>query len=865
MLKSKTDYKYIRDKMFGTDGQTRVAIDADVLGTRAQKRINRNVDYFYLKEIDTLYNTEALQQSVEFAYPISTSNKLLAPKTDGYADKAKLDKLKVDSEDIFKYSGNEDPDYDALRKRLDTAEDAYRKAIESALTTKTETINTLKAQYQEDLQAYASQTAALDAQLPGIETEYQRKLSSNDEDYKQKLSSLNERASEIDKQYRSNKIDLQAWNTQRSQLEDEYYEAYKDYFAGAEDAEAWRSTQKATVLSQKFEVHVNELETTKKYNEDVAKADEQYASKLSQEQKKLNQTSQEIWNQSNGIVGSTYRENLQKVRDDIAALDVYPAYQHVDKAIPWIQKGTEDTYIEYNDRLFATWEKCTCLKAENELSRDVAAAMEHYSSSETFPSITDDYTGVTYPGHTSTSSFKRILYGDFLSFEREYVNDSEGASESSTYSVDNTTYSVRFGNRHQSGHVDKITLVLQIEGSGEDGYGYKYALADANFDKTIAADWLSKFDTAEDEHQLETQKIDDKYAEDSQDLKFALDSDLEALQFNYEKALRDLEWEYVQEKQSATQSWISGIDTTMQQANSLKASGKDNSSLLQQIRDSKTQYLEQISRLQQTFDQKRLDLSSKLSEDKSNRQQKYSDDLDALTSKMREDKNAEDAIYASKLEDLRKQYADSIAQAEQALEDEYNRTIENAAEERDSVYKSNEERTNALNRSLVNLWNQKCDSEGWGDDYKASENYDFSGGPPSMPPVAVQLEFDKWYAQNFSLPLYNLQIQNDQAIDAAMDTYRTTEAEAMYTKLQKSSEIERMDLNKRDLFTFSGGQFAGIASKFSKTVTSGYGERYSGRVGVIAAFAVMNYGAETGGEYKDYETIDSKAAEAATR
>ena len=865
MLKSKTDYKYIRDKMFGTDGQTRVAIDADVLGTRAQKRINRNVDYFYLKEIDTLYNTEALQQSVEFAYPISTSNKLLAPKTDGYADKAKLDKLKVDSEDIFKYSGNEDPDYDALRKRLDTAEDAYRKAIESALTTKTETINALKAQYQEDLQAYASQTAALDAQLPGIETEYQRKLSSNDEDYKQKLSSLNERASEIDKQYRSNKIDLQAWNTQRSQLEDEYYEAYKDYFAGAEDAEAWRSTQKATVLSQKFEVHVNELETTKKYNEDVAKADEQYASKLSQEQKKLNETSQEIWNQSNGIVGSTYRENLQKVRDDIAALDVYPAYQHVDKAIPWIQKGTEDTYIEYNDRLFATWEKCTCLKAENELSRDVAAAMEHYSSSETFPSITDDYTGVTYPGHTSTSSFKRILYGDFLSFEREYVNDSEGASESSTYSVDNTTYSVRFGNRHQSGHVDKITLVLQIEGSGEDGYGYKYALADANFDKTIAADWLSKFDTAEDEHQLETQKIDDKYAEDSQDLKFALDSDLEALQFNYEKALRDLEWEYVQEKQSATQSWISGIDTTMQQANSLKASGKDNSSLLQQIRDSKTQYLEQISRLQQTFDQKRLDLSSKLSEDKSNRQQKYSDDLDALTSKMREDKNAEDAIYASKLEDLRKQYADSIAQAEQALEDEYNRTIENAAEERDSVYKSNEERTNALNRSLVNLWNQKCDSEGWGDDYKASENYDFSGGPPSMPPVAVQLEFDKWYAQNFSLPLYNLQIQNDQAIDAAMDTYRTTEAEATYTKLQKSSQIERMDLNKRDRFTLSGGQFAGFASTFSKTVTSGYGERYSGRVGVIAAFAVMNYGAETGGEYKDYETIDSKAAEAATR
>ena len=35
MLESKTDYKYIRDKMFGTNSQTRVAIDAEVLGTRA--------------------------------------------------------------------------------------------------------------------------------------------------------------------------------------------------------------------------------------------------------------------------------------------------------------------------------------------------------------------------------------------------------------------------------------------------------------------------------------------------------------------------------------------------------------------------------------------------------------------------------------------------------------------------------------------------------------------------------------------------------------------------------------------------------------------------------------------------------------
>ena len=67
-----------------------------------------------------------------------------------------------------------------------------------------------------------------------------------------------------------------------------------------------------------------------------------------------------------------------------------------------------------------------------------------------------------------------------------------------------------------------------------------------------------------------------------------------------------------------------------------------------------------------------------------------------------------------------------------------------------------------------------------------------------------------------------------------------------------------MDLGKRDRFTFSGGQFAGFASNFSKTSSVGYGERYSGNVGVIAAYAVMAYGAETGGEYPDYEAEDTK-------
>ena len=860
MLKSKTDYKYIREKMFGAEGASRVTIDINVIGTRSQKRINRNVDYFYLKEIDTLYNTEDLQQSVEFDYPISISNKLISPKTDRYADKDKLAKINVDSEDIFKYSDNEDPDYDALRERLANATDTYQKNVQTALTTKNDTISNLKQQYDNDILSYSKQTAALTAQLPGIESEYQNKITANDEQYGQNLDALRKRIAEIDKQYENNEIDIAAWNTQRSQLEDEWYDACKDHFAGAEDAYIWLSGQKSSIMAQKFEIYVNQLNTTKKYDEDVAKANETYSSTVSQEQKNLNKTSQEIWTQSNGIVGSTYCENLQNVRDSIAALNIYPAYQHVDKAIPWIQKGTEDTYIEYNNRLFAVWEKCTCLKADIQLSRDVAAAMEHYSSSETFPSITDDHTGVTYPGHTATSDFKRLQYGDFLSFEREYKNDGEGASQSSTYSVDDTTYSVRFGNRHQSGHVDKITLVLQIEGSGEDGHGYKYALVDATFDKAIAADWLSKFDTAEDEHQIAIQKIDDKYAEDSQDLKFSLDSDLADLQFAYEKSLRDLEWEYVQEKQSTTMSWISGIDTTMQQANALKAEGKDNSSLLQQIRDSKTQYNEQIARLQQTFDQKRLDLSNKLSEDKTNRQQKYSDDLNTLTNKKNTDINEENSLYANKLEDLRNKYADNISQAEQSLQDEYDKTMKNAAEERDSVYKANEERTNALNKSLANLWNQKCDSEGWGDDYKVSEEYNFAGGPPSTP-AAGTLEFDKWYAQNFSLPLYNLQIQNDQAIDAAMDTYNTTQAEAKYTQLQKSSQIERMDLRNRDRFTFSGGQFSGFASNFSKTSSSGYGERYCGRVGVIAAFAIMKYGAETEGKYPDYETIDDKTTQ----
>lgn len=116
MLNSKSDYRKIRDIMFGSEGHDRITVDKNVLHTRTQNRIHRNIDQFYLKELNSLYEGNDLDNSVEFQYPITLDTPLPYPKISEYFDEEKLRQAGFSTSDIFKWSGGSDPDLDALDK-----------------------------------------------------------------------------------------------------------------------------------------------------------------------------------------------------------------------------------------------------------------------------------------------------------------------------------------------------------------------------------------------------------------------------------------------------------------------------------------------------------------------------------------------------------------------------------------------------------------------------------------------------------------------------------------------------------------------------------------------------------------------------
>ena len=59
---------------------------------------------------------------------------------------------------------------------------------------------------------------------------------------------------------------------------------------------------------------------------------------------------------------------------------------------------------------------------------------------------------------------------------------------------------MRFGNRTQSGKVDRILVPIICEAGGEDGIGYQYVLAEANFVKVLGENWLNRRDVEDDLH-----------------------------------------------------------------------------------------------------------------------------------------------------------------------------------------------------------------------------------------------------------------------------------------------------------------------------------------------------------------------------
>ena len=834
MISSPEDYRKIRDIMFGTDGHDRITVDNNVLHSRTQNRIHRNIDQFYLKELNSLYEGNDLDNSIEFNYPIPLDTKLPYPSIDDYYDEEKLRKAGFSTSDIFKWSGGMEPDYEALEEEDAQALQEQENGIRNENQRYQTEIDQFKNSHTARLEELNKNLSDIDKKYASILKDYQNKLSQIEKENNTAIEQLDNEKYEIDGMKSSGKITVAEWNKKRYELDGKYYDQQDDYMQKRLSNELEYINNIASKGIEQYNISCQISDENRNYESGIEEKKTTHETNIKNIQKTCSERRNNVYLSSNGNRGEEYRQNLIKLNDGISSSNVYQAALNIKKAIPWIPTSDKTRFIEYNNRLMADWENCRLKKTTSyEMWKKISGMMEQY----------EGYTNDDYP-----TSFKRFVSTTAIMMKQEY-RPYEGRNETSTYNAIDNTFRVRFGNRTQSGKIDRILVPIICQAGGEDGIGYQYVLAEANFVKVLGENWLNRRDVEDDLHLKNTQSIDDEFKESSSTLKNSYDNDIHELEIQYKLDIDNLKYQMSSEIEEQRASFIQSVDELRINANTMAMNGKDNSGILSQISSMTTKFSNTVNEITSKYDDKKLELSTKLQNDKSNRLSKYNSDLNSLRTQINSKKSDENNRHNDVLSKIQSDYNDAhdkfIKDAEKIRTDAQKQIQDNI----DKLGKEQENQINSLNQSLAGQWNSRFP------DYPVSESYNFwNNGRPSEPDTTEAMNF---YIDEIVPQINSLAESQAQASSKMEDENKTIEAEAEANYVKKMAEWEEYNPNQRDLFEFNGGEYA----SFGDTFNTKYEENYGGVRCDLNSFGWIyvhyNYGAETGSEFPDYEKIDA--------
>ena len=458
--------------MFGTDGHDRITVDNNVLHSRTQNRIHRNIDQFYLKELNSLYEGQNdLDNSIEFDYPIPLDTKLPYPSISDYFDEEKLRQAGFSTSDIFKWSGGMEPDYEALEQEDAQALQEQENGIRNENQRYQTEIDQFKNSHTARLEELNKNLSDIDRKYASILEDYQTKLSQIEKDNSTAIEKLDAEKSEIDGMKSSGQITVAEWNKKRYELDGKYYDQQDDYMQKRLSNELEYISQVSAKGIEQYNISCQISDENRNYESGIEEKKTTHETNIRNVQKTCSERRNQVYLSSNGNRGEEYRQNLIKLNDGISSSNVYPSALNVKKAIPWIPESDKTNFIEYNNRLMADWENCRLKKTTSyEMWKKISGMMESY----------EGYTPDDYP-----TSFKRFVSTTAIMMKQEY-RPYEGRNETSTYTAIDNTFRVRFGNRTQSGKVDRILVPIICQAGGEDGIGYQYVLAEANFVKEMS-------------------------------------------------------------------------------------------------------------------------------------------------------------------------------------------------------------------------------------------------------------------------------------------------------------------------------------------------------------------------------------------
>lgn len=868
MLENIEDYIYIRDTMLFAEknGEVveRATIDTDVLGIREQVRLPRLVDQYYLRELSALHS-DVLSNSVEFDWPVPLNSKLPTPPFSKYVDEDKLLALSsIDNDvDIFNFTGGEDPDIDKLQEQYDQARENYLSANDNALSAYEQAQKDLLSSLNADLDQIREDREKIDEQFSDIEEVRYEALEEAQLELDESLSSINEEIQDVNKKRKSEEITEAEWNSERNRLQEEIYDAYSNNRNDVADIELEYRSNYATWQELLRDNSALERDRTEEYNSDLEKELSSYNDKLQKNLQELNETTLDLYLKSNAHVGAAWYENRQKLEQQLNELSIYPAENHVSCTIPWVPAKQVSSFIEYNDRLYADWEKIRWKKIPfGNVEKVVDGYWETYTSWDRYDSIETDYGDL--PGYTINNEFNRFWNSDSIFYERTYANPYDDAHEDSEYTFDDVTFKMRLGNRHEAGNIQRVKAIVSFDGDGEGiastrrDFGTMYGIVDCELVGVQQEDYLARWDEENDNNLSTIQSIDDDYASKKLSVDHQYNLDIEGLELSCQTDLDKLSSDMYDQARDMTYECINGLEDTMAEANRKAEAGEDNTAERKTINDNIYQLWNDIAQLQMTLDDQIDERRLKLRNDKRTRNDKYSNDISQIGNEWENRTTAENTRHATELQNIQNDFYDEREDWEEAAWQVYNEAMQAAQDELDAFGERYNDEKKSQNEDFVKKWNNH-----FGEDYpelKFDEGYNIVDEGFNYENLPSQDE-RQWAFDNIQLPIHNWKVSWYQPTTDAQNKKRSAEAEAKANLTESLGEFESFLPNHRELWTFDASQFQVFADDFTSEqeyeFKSAWGEKEVFRCSVLAVYAEIDYGAQTGVEYPDYAAIDS--------
>lgn len=859
MLNNISKYKYIRDTILYTeDNQARATIDDQVLGIRDQVCLPKLVDCFYLNELKSIHDT-VLENTVDkpgwpVRYDEDVQYKLPEPQLGNYFDVDKLDQVQM-SDDIFENKGGDNIDYDKFNKEFEAENNSYDNDIQGYEKTYKEEDQAERDKHEQKVLEFNNREKSINDRYNNTSQEYADALKKAQDDLDDNNQKWQKKVDDLLKEYQNGNINKGEFNTKRQQLENEFYDFKLDYYVAIQTAMLGFNDTNMAKLDELQMLEKERNDELKQFNQNIQTIKKNYDDKMKARSDQHKETGNDIYLRSNGQAGIIWSKNREKMEKDLQNLEFYNARNNVSNAIPWIPLNKREWFVEYNDRLYADWEKCIWRKETANMTKIQDGYMEQYSGRQSYDSIETEYG--TLSGYTVSNNFSRWHSGDAVMVSRNYTNADPKASESSQFSF-SYEYKLRVGNRHDQGNITEVKILGMINGYGEgsggsENTGYHYGVVTAHKDSIAQEKYLNQIDEEDDTNVANLQDLEEKYNK----AKYKLDNDLlinqDALKYKLDEDILKKEHDLNSQIREITGGKMQSISSLQLSANTMKFNGEDNTQLLNQINEQINELNDSIATAKEQYDKDVVELKKKYDDDKKKLDDDYVKELDKLNDEKRVKVDEENKRHDDRIKVIKDDYQKEYDKWNDDAQKEYTDKVNSAKQELDAFFDGYEAAKRSWDAGKVQQWNDK-----YAVDYPEAE---LSAGYSIIDngvPLSVLGTFDErkdaWNA--YVKAAYDWSVGWYGPTNAANDKYDTSVANANKELAIKLNEFDELNLNQREVWKFSINDFAVFADKFTDEqqteFPSAWGEKGAFGFSALQVWIKTDYKANTGVEYPDY-------------